>query len=242
MFTGNDEFNESQESRSLWMDISLPSFPHLKTSMDTDVCIVGGGIVGLTNAYTLAKQGKSVVVLDQGSIGGEQTLRTTAHLAWALDDRFYELERLFGEDGARLTGDPYHYIRTQKNLSHPHLEWLIVGGEDHKTGQDHEIESKYDHLERWARARFPQMEKVSYKWSGQVFEPVDSLAFIGRNPGNKNIYIATGDSGNGLTHGTIAGILIPDLIMGRKNPWEGKIHGKKYTNLRVKPYLPDLNL
>lgn len=94
MFTGNDEFNESQESRSLWMDISLPSFPHLKTSIDTDVCIVGGGIVDLTNAYTLAKQGKSVVVLDQGSIGGEQTLRTTAHLAWALDDRFYELERI----------------------------------------------------------------------------------------------------------------------------------------------------
>jgi Rieske Fe-S protein len=59
-----------------------------------------------------------------------------------------------------------------------------------------------------------------YRWSGQVLEPVDSLAFIGRNPGNKNIYIATGDSGNGMTHGTIAGMLIGDLILGVTNPWE----------------------
>jgi Rieske Fe-S protein len=49
-------------------------------------------------------------------------------------------------------------------------------------------------------------------------EPVDSLAFIGRNPGNDNIYIVTGDSGNGITHGTIAGTLITDLITGKENP------------------------
>ena len=51
-------------------------------------------------------------------------------------------------------------------------------------------------------------------------EPIDSLAFIGRNPlDSDNVYVATGDSGNGMTHGTIAGMLITDLIMGRKNPW-----------------------
>jgi Rieske Fe-S protein len=50
-------------------------------------------------------------------------------------------------------------------------------------------------------------------------EPVDSLAFIGRNPGDKDIFIATGDSGMGMTHGTIAGILITDLIMNRQNRW-----------------------
>jgi Rieske Fe-S protein len=58
-----------------------------------------------------------------------------------------------------------------------------------------------------------------YKWSGQVMEPIDSLAFIGRNPGDDNIYICTGDSGNGMTHGTIAGILISDLIQNKPNPW-----------------------
>jgi nitrite reductase/ring-hydroxylating ferredoxin subunit len=58
-----------------------------------------------------------------------------------------------------------------------------------------------------------------YRWSGQVMEPIDGLAFIGRNPGDRHTYIATGDSGNGLTHGTIAGILLTDLIVGRENPW-----------------------
>jgi Rieske Fe-S protein len=47
------------------------------------------------------------------------------------------------------------------------------------------------------------------------------LAFIGRAlTDKKNVFVATGDSGMGLTHGTIAGILITDLIQGRENPWE----------------------
>jgi len=52
-------------------------------------------------------------------------------------------------------------------------------------------------------------------------EPVDGLAFIGRNPLDEdNVYIATGDSGQGMTHGTISGILLTDLMQGRKNEWE----------------------
>jgi len=48
----------------------------------------------------------------------------------------------------------------------------------------------------------------------------DCLAFIGRNPGDaENVFIATGDSGMGMTHGTIAGVLLTDLIVGRANPW-----------------------
>lgn len=55
----------------------------------------------------------------------------------------------------------------------------------------------------------------------EVMEPVDHLGFIGHNPVDRNnVYIATGDSGNGMTHGTIAGMLITDLIMGRANAWE----------------------
>jgi glycine/D-amino acid oxidase-like deaminating enzyme len=39
--------------------------------------------------------------------------------------------------------------------------------------------------------------------------------FRSRNPGDEpNVYIATGDSGAGLTHGTIAGMLLQDLILG----------------------------
>jgi glycine/D-amino acid oxidase-like deaminating enzyme len=51
-------------------------------------------------------------------------------------------------------------------------------------------------------------------------ESTDDVAFIGRNPkDDPNVYIATGDSGAGITHSTIAGILLRDLIVGRDNPW-----------------------
>ena len=112
---------------------------------------------------------------------------------------------------------PYHYIRLQK-LDSTH-DLLIVGGEDHKTGQSDDFEARFSKLEKWTRKHFPNAKKVIYKWSGQVMEPIDSLAFIGRNPGDENIYICTGDSGNGMTHGTIAGMLISDLIQNKPNPW-----------------------
>jgi nitrite reductase/ring-hydroxylating ferredoxin subunit len=73
-------------------------------------------------------------------------------------------------------------------------------------------------------------------------EPVDGLAFIGRNPlDEKNVFIATGDSGNGMTHGTIAGILLTDLIMGRKNSWE-PIYGPSRVTLRALPEFAKQNL
>jgi glycine/D-amino acid oxidase-like deaminating enzyme/nitrite reductase/ring-hydroxylating ferredoxin subunit len=115
------------------------------------------------------------------------------------------------------TPDPYHYVRLQDAAAH---EVLIVGGEDHKTGQADDADERFDRLEAWTRQRFPTAAEVEFRWSGQIMEPVDSLAFIGRNPGDQNIYVVTGDSGNGMTHGTIAGLLLTDLILGRKNNWE----------------------
>lgn len=112
---------------------------------------------------------------------------------------------------------PYHYVRLQE-LDSDH-DLLIVGGEDHETASAHAMEKRYQRLESWTRARFP-VEDIRYRWSGQVLEPLDGLAFIGYNPGDrKNVFIATGDSGNGITHGTIAGILLTDLVLGRKNEW-----------------------
>jgi nitrite reductase/ring-hydroxylating ferredoxin subunit len=99
-------------------------------------------------------------------------------------------------------------------------EILIVGGEDHKTGQADDADARHARLEAWARRWFPAARDVAYRWSGQVMETVDGLAYIGRNPHDEpNVYIATGDSGMGMTHGTIAGMLITDLILGRDNPW-----------------------
>jgi glycine/D-amino acid oxidase-like deaminating enzyme/nitrite reductase/ring-hydroxylating ferredoxin subunit len=139
-----------------------------------------------------------------------------------------------GDMKSKWVTDPYHYVRLQPfNDEH---DLLIAGGEDHKTGQaeDEKIpeENRFAHLEVWTKRRFPMMKEIIYHWSGQVLEPVDSLAFIGRNPGNKNIYIATGDSGNGMTHGTIAGMLISDLIQGIANPWE-KIYDPARITLKA---------
>jgi glycine/D-amino acid oxidase-like deaminating enzyme/nitrite reductase/ring-hydroxylating ferredoxin subunit len=111
------------------------------------------------------------------------------------------------------TGDPYHYVRLADDI-------LIIGGEDHKTGQADDGAERLARLESWARERFP-VGPAEFKWSGQVMEPVDGLAYIGRNPGDKgHVFVATGDSGHGMTHGTIAGRLITDLILGRPNEWE----------------------
>jgi glycine/D-amino acid oxidase-like deaminating enzyme/nitrite reductase/ring-hydroxylating ferredoxin subunit len=97
-------------------------------------------------------------------------------------------------------------------------DYLVVGGCDHKVGQE-DSTGRFEELEQWVRERFTQAGSVDYKWSGQIFEPVDYMAFIGRNQGTKNIYVVTGDSGNGLTHGVLAGKLIADEIDGVKNPW-----------------------
>lgn len=115
---------------------------------------------------------------------------------------------------------PYHYVRTQEYNAEYDL--LIVGGEDHKTGvmKDVTESEKFGRLESWARERF-DIQNVIYKWSGQVQEPYDGMAFIGKSVADKdNIFISTGDSGHGMTHSVIAAILIPDLIKGVENSWE----------------------
>ena len=118
------------------------------------------------------------------------------------------------------TPDPYHYVRLQTDKTNPSHEILIVGGEDHKTGQEHDGEARFVKLHQWTRERFPQAGNIEFRWSGQVMEPVDGIAFIGPNPLDEdNVFIATGDSGQGMTHGTIAGMLLTDLIQDRQNPW-----------------------
>ncbi|HEX6308731.1 MAG TPA: FAD-dependent oxidoreductase [Longimicrobiales bacterium] len=377
---------------SLWhATVGDLSRPALTSDARADVCVVGAGIAGLMTAYLLRRAGRRVIVLDDGPIGGGETGRTTAHLSDAIDDRYAELERMHGAEGARLaasshraaiqriaeivdeesiacdfawvdgylfpsarsgedglekeleaaqragvavelvedppytpfgtrrclrflrqgrvhslklldglaraiereggrihTGthvkavhggspvrvetddghtvlssacvvatnspitdyvvthtkqapyrtfaiaarvpsdsvpdalywedaDPYIYIRVQHAGTH---DWVIVGGEDYKTGQRDDDADRLDRLAEWTRDRFPMVESIDHRWSGQVLETADGLAFIGPNPdGAKNVYIITGDSGHGMTHGTIGGIVLTDTILGRDNPW-----------------------
>jgi glycine/D-amino acid oxidase-like deaminating enzyme/nitrite reductase/ring-hydroxylating ferredoxin subunit len=368
----------------------------LTSDAEADVCVIGAGIAGLSTAYHLALENRSVIVLDDGPVGGGQSEKTSAHLSSVLDDRFAELAMRRGEDACRLaaeshsaaitriesivrdlhlwcdfqrvdgylfnppeqtwdnldaelvaakraglpvervarapiesyytgpclrfpnqaqfhplkylnglataiqkrggriisqchaesiragsphrvvtpsgtevraksvvvatnvpvndmfaihtkqaaymtyvialqiprhavsrcllwdTLDPYHYVRVEDRSSPQGDETLlIVGGEDERTGQHDDAAARWAHLETWARHRYPEAKEVRYRWSGQVMETLDGLAYIGHNPGdNPGIYVATGDSGMGLTHGTIAGMLITDLIVGRENPWK----------------------
>lgn len=110
----------------------------------------------------------------------------------------------------------YKYIRFTKCDEKD--DYMVIGGGDHKVGQSNTI-APFDELEKWTRDRFPQAGTIDYKWSGQVFEPVDHMAFIGKNQGKKHTYIVTGDSGNGLTHGVLAGKIIADEITNTPNTW-----------------------
>ena len=398
----------SGKNISCWTDTITPvAQSPLKENLETDVVIVGGGLAGLSTAYCLTQSGKKVVLVEDGFIGSGETGRTTAHLVTALDDRYYNLERIFGEEKTKLiaeshklaidfveqtikkenidcgfervngylflhpsdkkdslgkelkasleagleinevdkvpsilqsekalcflnqaqfdplkylnglcnaieqkggniftythaskinhegittadgftvkakhvvvatnspvnnlftmfskqyayrtyvigslvkkdllpkalwwdTGDfesnfkfpPYHYVRVHSY--NEQYDLLISGGEDHPTADTSKTkvseEDRYKLLEDWTRKYFP-IEDIVYSWSGQVLEPMDGIAFIGRNPlDHDNVYIITGDSGNGMTHCSFAGLLIGDLINGKENKWE-----KLYSPLR----------
>jgi glycine/D-amino acid oxidase-like deaminating enzyme/nitrite reductase/ring-hydroxylating ferredoxin subunit len=115
------------------------------------------------------------------------------------------------------TLDPYHYVRLQPISERQ--DALIIGGEDHKSGEADDGESRFATIESWARDRLPKMGEITHRWSGQVLEPVDYVGFIGKNPGNDHLYMVSGDSGQGITNGLVAGMLIPDLITKGASPW-----------------------
>ena len=404
---------EDRIHSSLWKSTSpRVTYPALVNDAEVDVCVVGAGIVGMTTAYLLLREGKSVMVLDDGPIGWGETGHTTGHLCTLIDDRYFYLAEIHGEEKARLvaeshaaavdliesiiqyegidcdferldgylfvpkgdspeplkkeldaarnaglhvewverapfahfdtgpaircsrqaqfhslkyltalselvyelgaslhtgthvesvdsgvpvlvttaagaevtagaviiatnvpmidrvamhtkqeayrtyviggavdadelehalywdTLDPYHYVRLQRvRDQHGDRRILLVGGEDHKTGQASDEREHFARLEAWARERFPSLGELKYRWAGQIIEPLDGLAFIGRNPGDDNIFIATGDSGNGLTHGTIAGLMFRDFLTGRENPWRELYDPSRKITREIKEYI-----
>jgi glycine/D-amino acid oxidase-like deaminating enzyme/nitrite reductase/ring-hydroxylating ferredoxin subunit len=126
------------------------------------------------------------------------------------------------------TADPYHYVRIQELDSA--TDALIVGGEDHKTAHEDDAGDRFECLEEWTRSRFPSAGERVYQWSGQVLEPHDYLAFIGKNPdGAEHVWMASGDSGMGMTHGTIAGLVLGDLLRGKENRWAKLYDPKRVT-------------
>ena len=113
------------------------------------------------------------------------------------------------------TDHPYHYTRAH-NVGRG--TYLIVGGEDHKTGTEEETSECFVRLDEYTRERFP-IERIGYRWSGQIIEPVDGLPYIGRNAMSSHLHVATGYSGNGMTFSTLAGMMLSDQILGRENKY-----------------------
>lgn len=114
--------------------------------------------------------------------------------------------------------DPYHYVRL--NPGPGATDYLIAGGRDHKSGEVDDGDIRFEALEAWIRALVPGLGKVVTCWSGQVLETIDYCGFIGRDPESDNVFIVTGDSGQGMTHGALAGILLKDLTVAGASPWE----------------------
>ncbi|HLS87456.1 MAG TPA: FAD-dependent oxidoreductase, partial [Burkholderiales bacterium] len=92
---------------SVWMELPRSAFPPLREDLHVQVCVVGGGIAGLTSAYLLSRAGRSVALLDDGAPGSGMTQMSTGHLTCMLDDRFFELERLRGREAARLAAESH---------------------------------------------------------------------------------------------------------------------------------------
>lgn len=108
-------------------------------------------------------------------------------------------------------------------------QYLIVGGEGHAVGEPHDTGEHYRHLEAWAREHFTVTE-VAYRWSAQDWAAADGLPYIGRMPGHDHVYVATAFKKWGMTHGTVAAMLIRDMVAGRDNPWL-----EVYDSTRVAP-------
>jgi glycine/D-amino acid oxidase-like deaminating enzyme/nitrite reductase/ring-hydroxylating ferredoxin subunit len=112
------------------------------------------------------------------------------------------------------TADPFYYLRIEKD---DEGFSCVFGGEDHKTGMETHTENRYQNLERELDRILPGAE-VTHRWCGQIVEPVDGLPYIGRTSDTQ--WLATGFSGNGMTFGTVAGMMFRDTISGKDGAWE----------------------
>jgi glycine/D-amino acid oxidase-like deaminating enzyme/nitrite reductase/ring-hydroxylating ferredoxin subunit len=135
------------------------------------------------------------------------------------------------------TLDPYHYVRPQPGRGN--FDYVIVGGADHKTGEADDGEVRFEAIEAWIRNLLPKLGSVTHRWSGQVLDTIDYCAFIGRNPGNENIFVATGDSGQGMTHGVVASLLLKDLILQGQSDWSELYEPSRKTASAVQNFISE---
>ncbi|HEX2057976.1 MAG TPA: FAD-dependent oxidoreductase [Actinomycetota bacterium] len=96
---------------------------------------------------------------------------------------------------------------------------VLTGGSGHNVGQHYDTEERYAQLESWSRSKLG-MTEVRYRWSTQDGSSVDTLPYIGRlTPLSKRVFTATAFRKWGMTNGTLAGMIMSDLITGTENQW-----------------------
>lgn len=122
------------------------------------------------------------------------------------------------------TQNPYQYFRVDGQR-------IILGGMDHPTGKkDHQDPHKK--LEDYFRKIFPSMNyKIISKWGGEILESVDQLPFIGPLISNKNIFIATGFAGNGMTLGPLSAVINSSFVLGREHKYSDLYKIKRLKGL-----------
>jgi glycine/D-amino acid oxidase-like deaminating enzyme/Rieske Fe-S protein len=111
------------------------------------------------------------------------------------------------------TGDPYDYLRVDRRHDH---DFVIFGGEDHKTGQVEDTTACFNRLEQRLKSLMPEIA-ITHRWSGQVIETNDGLPYIGETAERQ--YVATGFAGHGMTFGTLSAMMFADHVAGETNPW-----------------------
>lgn len=100
-------------------------------------------------------------------------------------------------------------------------ELIIAGGQEHVTGKVEDTIVRFVNLFKYVK-QYYDIDHIEFCWSSQDNNTFDLVPYIGRYlPDEKNIYVATGFNGWGMTHGTISAMIITDMIRGVKSPWSG---------------------
>lgn len=170
-------------------------------------------------------QAQHVVIATHAPLFGFVSLQTRAHpyqsYVHAVRVREPVEDALYWDQA-----DPYHYTRV---LGSDEPRVLVIGGADHRTGDERDTERRFSTLRAYTDARYT-VEAVVGRWSHEFFEPADKLPYVGRLPGRHRTFIATGFSGDGLTWGLVTAELVADGIEGRDNALADVL-----TPSRIKP-------
>lgn len=213
----------------------------------TEIVNKGGQIFEQTRVQNVEEDDSCKVISKHGVVTAEKVIITTKlpildqglFFAKTYPKRSYiiaaKIDPKDAPEGVFIGyGKDYHSIRTTPDGDDL---LLLIGGQGHKVGEKSDTEECYQALESYAREHFPVTD-IKYRWSSQDTVSFDSLPYFGKlTPMTKSIYVATGFSLWGMTNGTLSGMILSDLILGKDNPW-----AEIYDATRATPFVTQESL